>query len=208
VRVEIIVLAAGRSRRFGDADKLLAQFDGEALIVRTVRRVSSVRLAGHEVGISAVVDGAGGAVAGAIKAAGLAPAVRVVKNERTDEGIGTSVASGIASLEDGVDAAVIVPGDMPFVSADVIEALIGAFVADGGIRPAYPLLADGTQANPVIWPRAYFAKLAALTGDRGGKALLAGQACCTIWLDDPRHAADIDTLEDLLKLQAVGKSKR
>lgn len=205
MRLEVIVLAAGRSRRFGSGDKLLAEFEGEALIVRTLRRVSCVRMAGHGVGVSAVVDGADRVVAAAIRAAGIEPAVRIVVNGRADEGMGTSVAAGIAGLGDGVDAAVIVPGDMPFLSAGVIEALIGAFEADGGKRPAHPVLADGTQANPVIWPRTYFGKLAALTGDKGGKGLLAGQACCTILLHDPALAADVDTLEDLTRLQAVGK---
>ena len=204
--IEIIVLAAGRSRRFGEGNKLLALFEGEALIVRTVRRVFGVRVAGHDVGVRVVTDHADGTVGAAIGAAGLEPSVRIVVNARAHEGMGTSVAAGIASLSGDIDAAVIVPGDMPFVSAEVIAALIHAFVADGAARPAYPVLADGTQINPVVWPRRTFAKLAALEGDKGGKGLLAGQSCCTIVLTDPIAAADIDTLEDLAALQVVGKS--
>lgn len=205
MRIELIVLAAGRSRRFGDANKLLAPFEGEALIVRTVRRMSDVMVPGHDVRVSVVVDDADGPVAAAVRTAGIVPEVRIVENAQADDGMGTSVAAGVANLEGGVDSAVIVPGDMPFVSAHVVGALIEAFVADGGWRPAYPTPADGTQVNPVIWPRAYFAKLAALEGDKGGKALLSGEACCTILLDDPRHAADIDTPDDLATLQTVGK---
>lgn len=201
------MLAAGKSRRFGAANKLLAPFEGEALIVRTARRMAAVEAAGHEVWVSAVVDEGDGAAAEAVRAAAIEPGVRIVVNERADDGMGTSIAAGIASLEDGTDAAVIVPGDMPFVSAGLIEALIGAFVADGGIRPAYPVLEDGTQANPVVWPRAYFGMLAALSGDKGGKGLLAGESCCTIVLDDARQAADIDTPDDLAALLSVGTSK-
>ena len=208
MRFEIIVLAAGKSRRFGEANKLLAQFEGEPLIVRTLRQVAGVRVGGDEVGVSAVVDGGHGEVAGGIRAAGQEGWVRIVVNGRADEGMGTSVAAGIASLKDGVDAAVIVPGDMPFVSAGLIEALIGAFVADGGGRPVYPVLPDGTQANPVIWPRSYFAKLTALDGDKGGRGLLKGYSCCTIALIDPQLAEDIDTRDDLARLQAVGKSSK
>ena len=205
MRIEIIVLAAGSSQRFGAANKLLAQFEGEALVVRAVRQVSRVRVIGHEIGISVVVNGADGGVGDAIVAAGMGSRTRIVGNDRADEGMGTSVAAGIASLAGDVDAAVIVPGDMPFISAGVIEALIGGFVGDGGRRPAHPVLADGTQANPVVWPRGQFAGLAALDADRGGKGLLAGQSCCTIMLSDPRQAADVDTPADLMMLQTVGK---
>lgn len=206
MRVEIVVLAAGRSRRFGEADKLLAPFDGEPLIVRTVRRVARVQMADHEAGVTVVVDDTNGSVAKALRTAGLDPPLTIVVNERADDGMGTSIAAGIASLASITGAVVVVPGDMPFVSAGLIKALIAAFVADGGTRPAYPVLADGTQANPVIWPRAYFGKLAALTGDKGGKGLLATQSCCTIVLKDDQLASDVDTPDDLAMLQTVGKS--
>ena len=199
MKFAVIVLAAGQSRRFGAANKLLAEFDGEPLIVRSVRQMEQVRVAGHEVAVYAVTGASDDTVARTLAAAGVA----IVGNERALEGMGTSVAAGVWAVGRDADAVVIVLGDMPFVTAALAERLMAAFVADGGRRPVYPVLADGTQAHPVIWPRGYFERLCALSGDRGGKALLAGADVLEVPIDDVQAAADVDTPEDLARLSGL-----
>ena len=200
-----IVLAAGQSRRFGTANKLLADFHGEPLIVRTVRQLCAVRAAWPPI---VVIGPNSVALAAALNAAKLEPAPRFVINPHAPDGVGTSIAAGISSLDPKFAAAIITPGDMPFLSTALIDTLIAAFLADGGHQPTHPILADGTQMSPVVWPRRLFSQLAALTGDSGGKSILKHEQCCSVSLSNPLDLADIDTPGDLARLQQpVGKSR-
>ena len=200
----LILLAAGLSRRFGSADKLLAPFEGEPLIVRAARVLCHVR---SDCSLTLVIPPNADALTASVHAAKLQPLPHLVINANAGSGIGTSIAAAIASLDNTVTAALITPADMPFLTTALIETLIAAHLADGGLRPTHPMLPDGTQMNPVIWPRSAFAKLAALNGDTGGKSILAHYACCEVIVPEFRAFADVDTPEDLATLQqSVGKS--
>ena len=196
--IALIILAAGASRRFGTDNKLLAPIEGEPLIVRTIRRIGTASIPGVALELTVVVrdgDGVARALAGI--------ALRLVINPRADEGMGTSIAAGIASLGPGVDAALIVPGDLPFISAALLEQLIKAFTADGGTRATHPLLVDGTRVGPVVWPKRLFGALMALEGEAGGRSLLNIEATVGVALAEAALLADIDTPADLERL--VGK---
>jgi molybdenum cofactor cytidylyltransferase len=194
----LILLAAGQSRRFGSADKLLATFAGEPLIVRTARRLA---LFAADRPLTIVTPPNATALTTALHHANLQPSPRFVINTNAANGIGTSIAAGVASLDADVTAALITPGDMPFLSTALIQTLIAAHLADGGHRPTHPILPTGTQMNPVIWPRSAFAELRALNGERGGKHILARTTCCTLSVHDVQTFADIDTPQDLTLLQ-------
>jgi len=200
MKFEVVVLAAGQSRRFGAANKLLAQVGSEPLVVGLVRRLTQVRDGERPCTVTVVTQTSNDELTQALQEAGLTDGIQIVPNARSLDGMGTSVAAGVANVPDDVDAVVVVPGDMPFVGAPLIEQLIAAFVADGGHRPVHPVLPDGTQTNPVVWPRAYFQRLTALDGDRGAKSLLVDANALTIQLAEPDAATDIDTPHDLARL--------
>ena len=201
---ELIILAAGHSRRFGAQNKQLALFEGEPLIVRTVRRLACVRGTAGGLGLTIVTRRADDEVAVMIMGLGLKN-VRIIANPRATEGMATSIAAGIASLAPQIEAAVITPGDMPFISAALVERLLAAFCADGGARPTCPVLAGGTQLNPVVWPRRLFGALTALTGDTGGKSILKAESLCRVEVDGDARFADIDTPADLAALQGSAR---
>ena len=208
MNIALIILAAGASRRFGPGDKLMAAVDGEPMIVRSARRMAAVRVPDAAIATIAVIAASRGPVAAALM--GLPPQLRprLILNPRAADGMGTSIAAGIASLRPDIDGALIAPADMPFLGAALIERLIGSFMAGNGQTPAHPVLEDGTSVGPVLWPRSMFARLMALTGDTGGKSLLIGQTTFKIQLTaaDQHVLTDIDTHEDLDRaMRTVGK---
>lgn len=201
MRIALIILAAGASRRFGRENKLLADYSGEPLIVHGVRILQGVGLAGVETEVSAVVAESGD-VPAALRRMRAPP--RLVVNPRPERGIGSSIAAGIRAVDETVDGALIVPGDMPHVTPDLIGRLIGAFVAAHGEVPAHPIRGDGQGVGPVVWPRSRFAELAALDGDAGGKGLLDKTPTAGVQLGAAEAdwlLVDIDTPDDLVRLK-------
>lgn len=186
-----ILLAAGSSRRFGAANKLLADIDGIALVRRSAETLRASR-----VGDIVVVTGP---EPERIVAALAGLSVRYVHNPAFADGIGGSIASGVSALAPGTPGVVVVQGDMPALTAALIDRLIEAFLGAGGDRVTFPVLADGSQRNPVVWPPSAFAELCALSGDRGAKALLEARRAqaVTITVTNADVFTDIDTESEL-----------
>jgi molybdenum cofactor cytidylyltransferase len=192
-RIGAVLLAAGASRRFGVADKLMAPLAGKPLL-----RWAAEAVAGSSLAPIVVVTGPDPApVAAAL--AGL-PELRFVANPDAERGMGTSVAAGITALAgEPLDGAAIVPGDMPLLSPALIDTLVAAFGAEGGARIVYAAATDGAQRNPVLWPARHFGALTRLDGAAGGKALLAAHAAegMAVPVAPDWRLADIDTRADL-----------
>jgi molybdenum cofactor cytidylyltransferase len=187
-RVGVVVLAAGESRRFG-APKLLALVDGVALIRRAA-------LAAKAVGTTVVV------VIGAHRDK-VEPHIADLKVERAfnpdwANGMGSSIACGVAKLDSAIDAALIALADQPLIGKRELLRLIGAHAA----APERIIAAQfsGLLGPPCLFPRQYFDELVALGGAQGARAVLARHADRTEALPMPAAAIDIDTPQDLAML--------
>ena len=191
MRVAAILLAAGASRRFGAADKLLVAIDGVAL----VRRSADVLARSSADPVLAVVDPDNAAIARALDGA----RATLVANPRHRAGLGTSIAAGIRALDSEIDGALVVPADMPALTTRLIERILAAGVERQGRAIVHAVDSTGIQRNPVLWPRRHFHRLAALDGEAGGKAILAAHAdaATAVAADDDHELDDIDTPEEL-----------
>ena len=190
-RIAAVLLAAGASRRFGEANKLLADIGGEPL----VRRVARVLVAS---GLAEIIAVTGGEPKSCTAALDGLP-VRCVHNESWAAGMGGSIAAGIRALALKIDGAFIVPGDMPFLDAALFRQLVAEFDGSGGGKIVFAATPEGEQRNPVLWPRRYFPQLAALRGPEGAKRLLqrAGAETIRVIVEDPIEFSDVDTPADL-----------
>src|SRR6202043_72467 len=122
--VAAIILAAGRSTRMGGPNKLLAELGGKTL----VRIVAEQALASKAQDVIVVT----GHQAGQVEKALHGLKVKFVHNPDFAEGLASSVKVGVAAVADDAAGAVICLGDMPLISARLIDRLIEAFAPDRG----------------------------------------------------------------------------
>jgi CTP:molybdopterin cytidylyltransferase MocA len=112
----------------------------------------------------------------------------------------TSLNAGIASIQHVADAVLIMLADQPLVSVDHLSVLACAWQRrpDAIVTSHYA----GTDGPPVIFPRAFFAQLRALQGDRGAKRVIdANEEQVERVLFEPA-SVDIDRPQDLEALRS------
>lgn len=194
MNVAAILLAAGKSSRFEGGDKLLAELQGEPLILRAARALAG-STARRIIVVTASADTARRAAIADISA-------RHVFNDAP--GQGDSLAAGIAAIEPAAIAAVVLPADMPLVTSMDIDILIDTFAQSMGGRIVYGRTSSG-QRPPVLWPNTLFPELSKLTGDSGGKGLISAHPDLalpvTISDADQHRFEDVDTRQDLLYMR-------
>jgi len=199
-RIAALVLAAGESRRMGDANKLTIPVDGTPMVARVVDALQQshaqrvIVVTGHE--------------PERIKEALSGRDVELVHNPDYAEGIGSSVRAGVAALGDDVDGALVALADMPWVSAEVINRLIDAFTSASESSIFIPRF-GGQRGNPVLWGAQHFPELLALAGDVGGKALFQrhASAICYVDVESASVNLDVDTPGALQELAIQGDGK-
>ena len=158
-----IVLAAGASRRFG-SQKLLASVGGVPLVRRSVEALLATSLD------ELVVVVGSNALAVADALAGLS--VRTVTNAAYATGMSSSLRAGVEALGPATEAAVVALADQPGVDADIVNRLVERY-RTGRSPIVAPVYRDGIRGNPVLFDRALFDELRAVTGDEGGRSVVA-----------------------------------
>jgi molybdenum cofactor cytidylyltransferase len=120
-----------------------------------------------------------------------------VHNPDFAEGLSTSLRAGLAGLPADVDAALVLLGDMPAVDAAIIDRLIAAYDPASGALIVVPTSA-GKRGNPVLWSSRFFADLAAVQGDTGGRHLIGAHPEAVVEVEvGAAVGLDIDTPEEL-----------
>jgi molybdenum cofactor cytidylyltransferase len=184
-----VVLAAGRSSRMRGVNKLLSPLAGDPVIARTVDAALASR--------AATVVVVTGFQTARVRAALVGRDVAFAHNRYYARGLSSSLRHGLKALDAATEGALICLGDMPWVSARDLDALIAAFArAD---RPICVPVRGRQRGNPVLWPARHFAELRALQGDLGGRSLLRRYAreVARVPVLGAGVTRDIDTPADL-----------
>ena len=160
MRLGAVLLAAGRSLRFGREDKLLADAGGRTMLSRALETLNALDADERA------------AVVSSEEASKLAEEVGfdVVRNDEPEAGLSRSIALGVLwAHAKGCDAVLLAVADQPLLTAESLAALLAAFRRTGRVA----CLADEShRGNPAVFPAACFAELLALRGDCGAKGVL------------------------------------
>ena len=181
-----IILAAGASSRFAGGNKLLASLGGQPLVQRAVAAAIAA-----PVGRIIVVLGHDRA---RMSRAVRHPRVTTVFARDHRRGASASLKAAMRALWPGERQLFVFLGDMPAVPHGVPARLSRALRQDDlAVRPR----GIHGPGHPVLLRRPDRAMVAALAGDRGLGALLAGG---TRWIESGRRqSADVDTRRDLAR---------
>jgi molybdenum cofactor cytidylyltransferase len=189
--ISAIILAAGASQRMGQANKLASPWQGKAMVRRVVETAlqsnvsETIVVTGHDVdAVHHVLDGLN---------------VKLVHNPEYNEGLSTSLITGIDAVGSDQEGAAILLGDMPALRVETLNRLIDEFVQADGRCICVPVCKP-RRGNPVLWPREFFADILELSGDRGACSLMEKFAhrVLEVPCDDDGILMDIDTPADMV----------
>lgn len=183
-----ILLAAGKSQRFGSnkllhpvnnhASMLLASLDNLSSVVDEVFVVINPELESYRCKLER-------------------EGVTLVINQCAEQGMARSIACGVRASEDAAGW-LIALADMPYIKSATIESLLAHFTAGKGIIvPEY----KNRKGHPVIFSSDYKAQLLNLTGDTGGRNIIRHHPQCVeaVEIDDPGVLKDIDCKNDIIE---------
>lgn len=193
MKIGCVVLAAGNARRFG-SNKLNAQVEGVSLIRRALDAVPG--------GLATVVVSQYPDILALAGEYGF----DALLNDRPELGLSRSVRLGLAHLAD-CDGVLFLVSDQPRLKRDSVEALAALWAQNPEKIAA--MAHNGVRGNPCLFPARLFPELLALTGDRGGSAVIRHHEDDLILLEtDAPELADVDTPAALEQVRNAGHSAK
>jgi molybdenum cofactor cytidylyltransferase len=182
-----IILAAGESKRM-KSPKMLLPYRGRTFIENVIDSVKVSKVDGVMVVLGSHSDDI-------LKVTGNLSVVHCY-NENFVEGMLSSVKCGFSSLPDGAGTAVVLLGDQPMVSPEIINMLISAYHKSGKgiIIPVH----NSERGHPILIDLKYREEVLDLDPEIGLKALSQKFPfdVLEVETDDRGVLTDIDTQED------------
>lgn len=184
MRTAVIVLASGLSRRFGPEDKLLANLKGQALLAYCL---DTARHAGFDALFAVCPDP--DPRADLARSFGFS----VINNPNPLAGQGASLALGAGYLiEAGFNAACILLGDMPMITAEYLNILKAKSTEADIVFSRI----DNRVQPPSIFRGEALKILTELSGDQGARSLGLSKFRILYQDIEPEMACDFDSEED------------
>jgi molybdenum cofactor cytidylyltransferase len=190
VKTELILLAAGQSKRFGGI-KQLTDIYGQPMICHCLSQYRQGDKWMSGITSGCVVLGSNAELVSQV----LPDNINQYVVSYWLNGMGYSLAQSIHNVAVDTSHVLIGLGDQVAITQSMISQLLEQ-------AQKHPSHIAAAQYNnglgaPVIFPRQFFSELSQLTGDKGAKLLLQQYPQQIISLAMPEASFDIDTPEDL-----------
>lgn len=185
-RIGVLILAAGEGRRMGSIKQLM-DFGGSNFLEETIKKYSAycqdiiVTLGFHKEVIRDKIKELG-----------------FVYQEIEGYQEGMSASFREARTFDA-DYFMVTPCDLPLIEDYTIESLLKAYRENEGkiIVPRFM----GKKGHPVVFPISLQSSFKHIKGDIGARDIIKEKGCLYLDLDDPGIIADIDTLNEYIKIK-------
>ncbi|MFC1943246.1 molybdenum cofactor cytidylyltransferase [Chloroflexota bacterium] len=198
--ISAIVLAAGRSQRMG-VPKLGLKLGGKSLIEHVIDNALASK-------VSEVILVLGPETAHLQPSLKGLSRVKVVENQQPEQGQSTSLRLGLQCISRWAQATLILMGDQPLVTPDIIDALINKYSQSRG--PIVAPLYGGQRGSPVLFDRSLLGELMAVEGDKGGREIVEKykDSVVPVSFAEPLVGGDVDTWEDYMTLHRLQEEKK
>lgn len=189
--VHCLLLAAGRSRRFGSPKTLHTMPNGKPMIVNTLALYQ-----GLGIGITVVIHAGDSDLASVLKPYN----VDILENENAAQGLSQSIVKGVGQRPDNL-AWLVALADMPYVSPNTLNSIIKLAAPERIVLPRSIKNGVWRAGNPVCIGRTFKNQLLHLSGDVGAKNLIKQnpRSVDYVDIDDPGIHQDIDRLGDIVR---------
>ena len=190
MKLGLIMLAAGNSRRFG-SNKLLYGIDGMPMYRHILLELVQVRdvleAQGHACEITVVTQY--DEIAQEARKLG----AQVLYNLHPDEGISSSLKIGL-QVNRNMDACLFAVADQPWLRGETILGLVRVFLREG--KGIACVEYEGKTGNPCVFSKKYFEELMKLSGDVGGKRVVVAhrEDVAVMRVEDGREMVDVDVV--------------
>ena len=189
----VLLLAAGKSSRFGSPKQLL-KWKNSNLLQHAIKTASDSNASDVFLVLGANYD--------QIMEMIHTDSVEVIRNQSWEKGLGNSIAFGVNQIlekEIKVDGILLMLADQPLIDSDYLNSIIDTFEVGTNQIIASSYL-NGKKGVPVLFDKCFFEQLSNIKGDKGAKALLDNYANKVISADGGNNLLDIDTFDDYEKL--------
>ena len=188
MKIKMIYLAAGNSRRFG-SNKLYYEIEHKPMFQYGLEILEKVLEKKEEVSLTVVTEYSRIQEYVLERKKFWRERISVVGSPDREKGISYSIRAGLADGK--ADYYLFCVADQPWICEETILNLIQKTV-EGGYIGGYTEW-NGISGNPAIFSSELLPELMALTGDTGGKRILKSREnVCTVRVKDAMEIRDID----------------
>ncbi len=186
VRLAVVILAAGLSRRMGNIDKLTMDFEGQPVFMRALALAKGLQPASCVVVTNTAVIGEAAVNEGFL----------TIANPDAASGIASSIVCGLRAIDGSYDHVLFLNADQPLLRMTVVQRIVAI-----GQHSDFILVprCKGMPKSPCLFPVRFCAELAGLSGDKGGRQVYRRHPESVQFVDfiEPEDFFDIDTQENL-----------
>lgn len=182
MKIGVVVLAGGRSVRFGSDKRRATMSNGQTILLSTINAIEHSGLPLH-----VCLGRTDTQLAMELQTAN----VSATQCQNSELGMGSTLAEGITARPHDWQGVIIALADMPWVTAATYSAIAAQLQPDNIVMPYHA----GIKGNPVGFGSHYFDLLEGLQGDQGARNITHDYSgsVCKLAVDDPGIHCDIDT---------------
>lgn len=189
--IGLVLLAAGGSIRLG-RPKQLIRFNGKTLIQHAIDSAVDVPLKSRVLVLGSSED----QILGMIDT----KSFHTCRNENWEDGMASSLKKGIKEslrIEPNLNAILILVSDQPFISMELLNEMIELYKSQSSIVVCQY---GDVKGVPVLFGSKYFNELLQLSGDQGARKIMMKYEKMQSVVKFDQGNFDIDTMEDLDRL--------